>query len=515
MNKKALLVIFFTVFIDLIGFGIIIPLSPYLARKFGADALDVGLLMAIYSAMQFLFSPFWGQLSDRIGRRPVILISLIGAGLSYLGFAFADSLFMLYVARAFAGLFGANISTAMAYIADVTPKEERSKGMGLIGAAFGLGFVMGPFLGGFFGQVGKSLGEMPPFGENFPALIAAGICFSNVLLAFFVLKESLKSRAAEKRVSRWSRFAGAIKNPNLAALYGMFFLCSLAMANMEAASFLYVKDKFDWGLTKASYGFAYIGILMVFTQGYLVRKLLPKWGEKRTLITGMFLFCFGLTYIGFAENIWALAVAFTLLAFGNGFIHPSINGSISLAASAKEQGIVMGVNQSLASMGRIIGPILGGWLYRELHISSPFWAGGLLAVVAIFIFMMKKKGLPEGAKKEVPKKEDTAVVSQISIGLFQLKNLMNQDVPFLFYDIRLEKESFPVELEAVLNRSSWTAQEELVDLVQAQANSKDDAIVILCEKGDRSQKIGLELERLGFINVYVVEGGISGLKEEF
>ena len=162
MKDKRLLIIFVTVFIDLVGFGIIIPMNPYLAKAFGASAFEVGLLMSSYSLMQFLFSPVWGQLSDRIGRRPVILISLVGGAASHLGFAFATSFWMLVLARSLAGLFGGNLSAAMAYIADITPEKDRSKGMGLIGAAFGLGFILGPLIGYVFSRVGLQLGDHPP-----------------------------------------------------------------------------------------------------------------------------------------------------------------------------------------------------------------------------------------------------------------------------------------------------------------------------------------------------------------
>src|SRR6185312_15700921 len=190
MKDKRLLIIFLTVFIDLVGFGIIIPMNPYLAEAFGASPFQVGLLMSVYSLMQFIFSPFWGQLSDRVGRRPVILISLLGGAASHLGFAFATSFWALVLARSLAGLFGGNLSAARAYIADITPEKDRSKGMGLIGAAFGIGFILGPLIGYVFGRVGVHLGTLPPLGESFPALIAAFICFSNFLFAYFALPES-------------------------------------------------------------------------------------------------------------------------------------------------------------------------------------------------------------------------------------------------------------------------------------------------------------------------------------
>jgi multidrug resistance protein len=198
--KKKLAIIFLTVFVDLVGFGIIIPMNSYLAKVFGATPLKVGLLMSIYSLMQFLFSPFWGQTSDRIGRRPVILLSLLGASVSHFGFAMSASYTGLFLCRMFAGIFGGNIPVAMAYIADLTAEKDRSKGMGLIGAAFGLGFILGPAIGGVFGHLGNSLGSTPPFGESFPAIIASLICFANFVSAYFFLPES-RSDAATTFVS--------------------------------------------------------------------------------------------------------------------------------------------------------------------------------------------------------------------------------------------------------------------------------------------------------------------------
>ena len=208
--------------------------------------------MSIYSLMQFIFAPFWGSLSDRVGRRPIILLSLLGAALSHLLFAFGAHLPVLFVARALAGFFGGNISTAMAYVADVTASKDRSKGMGLIGAAFGLGFILGPFIGGISGYLGLELGEQPPLGESFPALVAAFICFSNFVLAYFVLAESLRPSQRDDLVARrHSRLLAVFKlyqRPVLGTVMLVYFLTIFAMANMEVSLFLYVCVNFNWSL---------------------------------------------------------------------------------------------------------------------------------------------------------------------------------------------------------------------------------------------------------------------------
>lgn len=401
MARSPLFVIFITVFIDLVGFGIIIPLSPFLARKFAATPTQIGLLMSVYSFCQFVFSSFWGSLSDRIGRRPVILISLLGGALSYLAFAFAGSLWMLFVARALAGLFGGNISTAHAYIADVTDASNRSKGMGLLGAAFGLGFIFGPLLGGVLTIAGRQLGSEPPLGESFPALGAAAICFANFLLAVFVLKESLPQELRGQAKAHAGRFAGIalqMRRPLVRTLILTFFLSGLAMAQMEVMLFPFMAERFGWDQARSSYGFAYVGVMMVFTQGYLIRKWMPRFGEPRLLSAGLLLFAISLFGIAFAGSIPMMAVVMTVLAIGNGLMRPPNLGMISLLTPASEQGAALGVTNSLASLGRILGPVIGGFLYERAGNGAPFVSAGILAVIALVIILSCYARLPVSGK---------------------------------------------------------------------------------------------------------------------
>ncbi len=409
MKTKPLLVLFVTVFVDLVGFGIIIPLNPYLSREFGASPLQVGLLMAIYSLMQFLFSPFWGQLSDYFGRRPIILMSLLGASLSHLGFAFGTDLSHLFIARAFAGICGANISTAMAAIADITKEKDRAKGMGLIGAAFGLGFMLGPFIGGIVGHWGEMLGDAPPFGPSLAAVAAAVICFANFVFAYTSLPESLASKlskqssvsvweAYKNRPARLKRVWQALSRPTLGCLMGMYFMSSLAMAHMEASLFMFVQDRFTWTLAQASMGFAYVGLIMVLTQGVLIRRLLPVFGERKLLFMGLALSAFSLAGIGFSHSIPILAVMVTLLGLGSGLSSPSLMASVSLLSSEAEQGGHLGVNQSLAALGRILGPAAGGYFYQQLGVSSPFWIAGGLMFISILMGLSIYSRIPEKAR---------------------------------------------------------------------------------------------------------------------
>lgn len=395
-KKSPLVIIFFTVFIDLIGFGIIIPLSPYLAREFHATPSDLGWLMAIYSLMQFIFAPIWGGLSDRLGRRPIILTSLLGGAFSYLLFAFAKDLQVLFVARALAGIFGGNISATHAYIADITTPENRSKGMGLLGAAFGLGFIFGPIMGGVLSIVGDQLGSQPPFGKSFSSVGATILCLCNFLFAYFSLPESLDfskvNKDSEQKYSgRFKKIWNEVRRPLSGDLMIIFFLSGLAMAQMESMLFPFVSDRFGWGLEKASYGFAYVGVLMVLTQGYFVRKWMPKLGEAKTLLLGLSLFAISLAGVPYANTISLLAVVMTILALGNGLMRPPNVGMISLLTPANEQGLVMGVTNSLASLGRILGPIFGGFMYEKFSQDFPFLFASFLIVLGIIILMRQFK----------------------------------------------------------------------------------------------------------------------------
>ena len=399
MKDKRLLIIFLTVFIDLVGFGIIIPLNPYLARAFGATPFMVGVLMSVYSLMQFIFAPVWGQLSDRFGRRPIILCTLLGGGLAHLGFACADSMTGLLLARALAGLFGGNISTAMAYIADITEEKDRSKGMGMIGAAFGLGFILGPMIGGASAELGRRLGTTPPLGESFPALIAAAVCGLNFLSACKFLPESRKfGGPAPHRGLRFQRIWRALSTPVLGTLMLIIFINTFAMAHVEASLFLLVQERFAWSMAQASFGFGYIGVILVFTQGYLIRKWMPRAGERKLLLIGLLLSAAGFALISASGGLGLLTVAVTLLGLGSGLANPALNGSVSLVSGSEVQGNNLGVSQSLSSLARILGPATGGALYQHMGDWSPFAAAAGLAAAGLGVAWTIRARLPEGGR---------------------------------------------------------------------------------------------------------------------
>jgi MFS transporter, DHA1 family, tetracycline resistance protein len=397
-KKSQLAIIFVTVFLYLVGFGVIIPITPILAKNFGATGFQVGLLLSVYSFMQFIFAPFWGRLSDRYGRRPILLFCLVGEFFSYIAFGLARNYETLFIARMLAGFFGASISTASAYISDITPPQERSKGMALIGAAFGMGFLVGPALGGGLALWGASISAEPHFDTSFAAYGVSVLCVVNFLFALKFLKESLTEKTPhQEQRNRFQRLFRYLKLGLMGRLIGVFFLTSLAMSTMEATLVLFVGDRFQWTIKEVSFGFAYIGLIMIVSQGFLVRRLLPKIGERKMLVSGLSMMAVALALIAASTNIWILAVSQTILAFGYSFTNPSAMGSISLLADSKEQGEILGTTQGTASLGRIIGPAAGGWLYQHVGMGSPFLTGGLLAAIALSIVIANFASLPNSA----------------------------------------------------------------------------------------------------------------------
>lgn len=410
-NKKPQIIIFLTVFIYLLGFGIVIPIIPIISTQFGASPFQIGLLMSIYSLMQFIFSPFWGQLSDKYGRRPILLTCLAGEVFSYLFFAQAKNIEMLFFARIMSGFFGASISTASAYISDITPANERSKGMALVGAAFGLGFLFGPAIGGGLTIWATHISTDPFFKTSFSAYWVSGLCFFTFLFAYKNLKETLKKELNPMpKLSRFQALTKYFSLPTVGPLVFVFFLSSFAMSMMEATLVLFMKRKFGWGLTEVSFGFAYVGLMIVITQGLLVRRLIPKYGERNILRIGLILMSLGLSGIAAAQSLFAMALTQTLLALGIGFVNPATLGSISLLTQSNEQGAALGTTQSMASLGRIIGPAFGGALFGALNIESPFLMASALTLIGLFVVISIFKQIPIAGLAPVLKTETKTIL---------------------------------------------------------------------------------------------------------
>ncbi len=404
-SKSPVAVIFFTVFLYLVGFGMIIPIIPILSRDFGATSFQTGLLIAIYSFMQFVFSPFWGKLSDLHGRKPILLGCLIGEVGAYVLFAFARNLEVLFFARALAGFFGASISTASAYISDITPRNERSKGLALIGAAFGLGFVVGPAIGGGLTYLGEKISNAPFYASTFSTLIVAGLCFCNFLFGLKFLKESLtvedrKNRTNEHhRKGRLNLISQYVLKKTLGPLLSVYFMMSLSMAAMEATLVLFMAHRFQWGLKEVSFGFAYIGVIIVITQGFLVRRLIPKIGERKTLRIGLVATALGFAGIGLAHDLTFMCITMTVLALGNGLSNPATLGGVSLLTGEEEQGVALGVAQSLSALGRILGPAIGGQIYATVDVTAPFWFSTVVATIGFLVVILIFNRLPEIGKR--------------------------------------------------------------------------------------------------------------------
>jgi MFS family permease len=372
-SRRALVPVFVTVLLDLIGFGMIIPLLPFYAQEFHASPTQVGWLFASYSLTQLLFAPALGRLSDRVGRRPVLLASIAGGIAAYVLFAFAPSFLWLLVARAMAGIAAANYGIAQAYVADVTPPAERSKAMGMVvGAAFGLGFILGPALGGILAQIGPR--AVP--------LTAAGFGVVNLIAALVWLKESLPPEIRGRVRGAWFEargLAGVWRNPPVRGLMLLAFLVTFCFSMMETTLALYCQARFGFGMAKTAWLFVYIGVLLVLVQGGMVGPLVKRFGERRLILESILVMAAGLVVLPFAGNAWLLLPGLSLLAFGSGLHNPSSLGLLSLLTDAGEQGGTSGIYRSFGALARTLGPIAGPWLFQAVGIRTPFWvAGGLM-----------------------------------------------------------------------------------------------------------------------------------------
>jgi MFS transporter, DHA1 family, tetracycline resistance protein len=381
MPGRPLAVLFFTIFLDLVGFGIVIPILPLYAERFGAGPIAIGALLAIYSLMQFFFAPWWGRLSDRIGRRPVLLFSLLGAASAYLLYGFAESLLVLFAARAVNGMTAANIGVAQAYIADVTPPERRARGMGMIGAAFGLGFIFGPVIGGLLAKHGAAA----------PFLGAAALTFTNLVLAFFFLREPVRRREAAPALARLAWYERLRVLTRLRArtrvetLYTVSFLITLAIACIEATFALWGSRRWGLDATGVAFLFVYLGSVAVLAQGLVVGRLVRWGGERRTVVIGAAALVLGLSAIPFAPTWTTLAIALAAMAFGQGITNPTVAALLSRSVAAHEQGQTLNTSQSLSALGRVIGSVAGGVAFGAVSIAAPYFAGAAIVVVALWV----------------------------------------------------------------------------------------------------------------------------------
>jgi|YelNatPaOPRAMG01_1025707.scaffolds.fasta_scaffold43164_3 DHA1 family tetracycline resistance protein-like MFS transporter len=379
-GHSARLILFLTVFLDLLGFGIVIPFLPMFASKLGVSAFGIGAIMAIYSAMQFLCAPVLGRLSDRVGRRPIIMLGLLGSSAGYLIYGFADSFAGLFISRLVHGACAATISTAQAYVADTTSEETRARGMGMIGAAFGLGFVLGPALGGLLGH--SSL--------RAPAFFASALSFANFVFAAVRLPES---HHPEPGVAMsFSKLAAPLVNlprqlvgHHLSRLFTIAFLLTFAIAAFETTFPLMVPAVYGYGAFGIGAMLAFAGLMQALAQGYLLGKMVTRMGEVRLLMLGLGAFSVGLAPMAELPSGGFVFLALALLSIGYGFASPAVASIISKRSERHQQGEVLGVNQSALSLARISGPLAGGLVYGILGREAPYAGGAIIALMALML----------------------------------------------------------------------------------------------------------------------------------
>jgi MFS family permease len=417
MRKPSVLVIFLTVFIDLIGFGIIVPFIPSYGEHFGAHGIVIGAIFASYSAMQFIFSPIWGRLSDRYGRRPILLISTAGAALSYVLFARSTglenhtlALWLIVASRVFAGICGGNITVAQAYIADITPPAERSKQMGLIGMAFGLGFILGPFIGAE---------SMAHWGDTGPGWVAAGLCAANFLLAFFILTESHRpdSDQAPPR-PHLDQWAHTLRTPKVGFLVITFFLATFCFSCFESTLTLLVGANFNLDFKRdatsartVGYLFVYCGLIGALVQGGAIGRLVKKMGEPKLIALSLILTAASFAWLPYLKGasplswkvlfqhdglpwVWFL-LALALLSVGTSLTRPPLFGMLSNLTPANEQGATIGVAQGAGALARILGPVFAtGLLAYSPPLPYLTCAAVLLATTGLVVQRLCRENQP-------------------------------------------------------------------------------------------------------------------------
>jgi multidrug resistance protein len=379
-GRLPLTVLFGTVFLDLLGFGIVIPFLPMYAERLGIGAFKIGLILSVYSLMQFLVAPVLGRISDHVGRRPIIMLGLFGSSLSYIIYGFAASFTLLLASRAVHGACAATVSTAQAYVADTTNEAQRTRGMGLIGAAFGLGFVLGPALGGLLGHSNPRT----------PVFFAAILTFINLLYAAFALPES--HPPVGDGSFPWRHLAQPLlilprqlARHRMATLFLIAFLATFAMAVFETTFALMAPLIYGYHFAGVGGLLAYAGLVQAITQGYLLGKVAKRFAEVWLIRIGLLLFAVGMAPMASFDSPAALFILLALLSLGYGFANPSIASLISQRTGHHLQGEVLGVNQSALALARIVGPVAAGLLYDQGGPAVAYVGGGLVALIAMIL----------------------------------------------------------------------------------------------------------------------------------
>jgi MFS family permease len=400
-RRSPLFVLFFTVFIDLIGFGIIIPVLPLYAEHFNASPVAIGWLTGIYSGMQIVFTPILGKLSDRVGRRPVLIVSIAGTAIGFALMGMARGLPLLFVARILAGITGGNIAIPQAYIADVTTAEQRSRSMGLIGAAFGLGFTFGPMIGGIMSRI--SYGA--------PFFFAAGLATANALLVYLILPESL-SREHRGGGHKEATVAEVFRHGHgwkFARVVGTYFFLIAGFAIMTTLFALFTEKRFGYDAHANGYLFGFIGVLTVIVQGGLIGRLVKIFGELTLTRVGMLVTAASLALLPGSNNLTMLLIACMGLSLGSGLASPLLSGLASQMVDRGWQGRALGIMQSAGSTGRLLGPLLGGWLLMfdlskpaAAYGRTPFLVGASLCLLGALLAFWDRKPAADKSVDAIP-----------------------------------------------------------------------------------------------------------------
>ena len=369
-SRAALPALFSVVVVDLIGFGIVIPILPFYALEFQASGTELGGVLTAYAAAQFVFAPFWGRLSDRVGRRRVLLATVAGTSLALLLLGLASSLVWVLAARLLAGAFAANVSVASAYITDVTDEAERTRFMGLLGACFGVGFVLGPAIGGL----------LVPYGHHVPMFTAAGLAACNAVYAAFVLREPERHAAtAQSAAGRLS----VLRDPIVRRLCLVNLLFSLGVTQLESMFAFFMADRFGYDARQVAFLLVGMAVVMGGIQGGVMRPLAARFAERSLVRSGCVLLALAFATMTFSPTVWLLLLPLTVSAVGRGIAQPALMSLASFSADPEQRGLVMGTFQSSASLARVVGPVTAGLLYDQA-LSGPFLlAAVLLAAVAV------------------------------------------------------------------------------------------------------------------------------------
>lgn len=382
MKDRRMWIIFLIIFINMLGFGIILPLLPYYVESFGAGPITIGFLAAAYSLFQLLSAPILGELSDKFGRRPILLFSIGGTALSFGLLGFANSIPLLFLSRIIDGASGGNVSTAQAYVADITSKENRTQGMSMMMAAFSLGFILGPAMGGL----------LSVYGYNVPAFVAGIIALIATILTFFFLPESMKineaSKAAVKKRKKFfslKDFSNALNHPEVGLFLSISFMMMFAFSLMQGTFALFSEHTLHLTAKDNGYIFAYLGLIGIIMQMFLLKRILKWIPERKAIIISIICMALALGLIAFSNSMPLLFLAVTLLAFGNSISGPVLTGLVSKKTLDSEQGNIMGVNQSIGSIARLFGPIVGTFTYSQISLRAPYLlATAILGITLLF-----------------------------------------------------------------------------------------------------------------------------------